>query len=133
MKQLMSITITLLFVFTLVFATQVAETQARSHMGGDHMNDYPGNDDDGIPDDVDNCPAMPNGPDGGTCSAGKVGDPCMKHGDCGCAGECSKDQEDTDEDGLGDVCDNCPNNCNYDQWDGDVDGIGDVCDPTPTP
>jgi hypothetical protein len=74
----------------------------------DHMNDSPWDDDDGIPDDVDNCPAMPNGPDGGTCSAGTIGDPCMKHGDCGCEGYCSKDQEDIDEDGYGDVCDPTP-------------------------
>jgi hypothetical protein len=37
-------------------------------------------------------------------------------------------QEDTDADGKGDVCDNCPNNCNTQQLDADTDGIGDVCD-----
>ena len=42
MKRLMSITITLLFVFTLVFVAQVAETQAQMHMNDDgHMDDYP--------------------------------------------------------------------------------------------
>ncbi len=47
MKRLMSITITLLFVFALVFTLQVAETQAQSHMGDDeHMTDSPWDDDD---------------------------------------------------------------------------------------
>ncbi len=39
---------------------------------------------------------------------------------------------DTDEDGLGDLCDNCPNVANYNSIDGqpdaDHDGIGDACD-----
>lgn len=38
-------------------------------------------------------------------------------------------QEDTDSDGVGDVCDNCPLNSTSDQADNDGDGIGDVCDP----
>ncbi len=50
MKRLMSITITLLFVFTLVFVAQVAETQAQPHMGDDHMNDSPWDDDDHMND-----------------------------------------------------------------------------------
>ena len=32
-------------------------------------------------------------------------------------------------DGCGDVCDNCPTKCNVNQL--DADGIGDVCDTTP--
>ena len=40
-------------------------------------------------------------------------------------------QEDADDDGDGDVCDNCPNTCNSQQLDADSDGIGDVCDTTP--
>ncbi len=39
------------------------------------------------------------------------------------------DQADTDGDGVGDVCDNCPVDVNADQRDSDGDGIGDVCDP----
>jgi len=65
-------------------------------------------DSDGICGDVDNCPTTPNAPDGGTCSAGNTGDPCTSNGNCGCEGECSLDQEDKDDDGVGDVCDNCP-------------------------
>ena len=76
-------------------------------------------DDDSIPDENDNCPAIPN-----------------------------SDQTDSDGDGIGDVCDTCPadpdndadgdgvcgdvDNCpatpNPDQADSDGDGIGDACD-----
>ena len=50
MKRLMSITITLLFVFTLVFVARVAETQAQMHMDDDYMGDYPWDDDDHMAD-----------------------------------------------------------------------------------
>ena len=59
MKRLMSITITLLFVFTLAFSAQVAETQAQPHMGDDHMNDAPWDDDHMTdPPQYNNMPAM---------------------------------------------------------------------------
>lgn len=57
-------------------------------------------DGDGVEDDFDNCPFVPN-----------------------------RDQADRDGDGVGDACDNCPGNANPDQADADGDGIGDVCDP----
>jgi hypothetical protein len=44
MKQLMSVTISLLLVFTLVFAVQVLETQAQMHMDDDYVADYPWDD-----------------------------------------------------------------------------------------
>lgn len=69
-------------------------------------------DNDGIPNDIDNCPMTANA-----------------------------DQADLDNDGIGDVCDddidgdtilngndNCPLNANTDQADVDNNGIGDVCD-----
>ncbi len=57
-------------------------------------------DHDGVLDNVDNCPAIPN-----------------------------PDQQDGDTDGLGDACDNCPAAANPTQSDVDRDGIGDACDP----
>ena len=65
-------------------------------------------DNDGITDDIDNCPLQANGPDDGTCTAGKlIGEPCVTNRDCGgCKSFCSMNQEDTDEDGIGDACDN---------------------------
>lgn len=59
-------------------------------------------DDDGVPDDVDNCPYDYN-----------------------------PDQADSDGDGLPDACDNCPGAFNPDQADNDADGIADACDPCP--
>jgi hypothetical protein len=113
---------------------------------------------DGIPDEdcidctpsyeADNCPTTPNGPDRGTCTSGKnIGEECSSNSDCGSGGVCSLNQEDTDGDGSGDVCDFCngkgardtdgdgicdgDDNCAYvpnpDQQDSDGDGYGDVC------
>jgi hypothetical protein len=62
-------------------------------------------DGDGVTDDTDNCLTIPNGPNGGTCSEGAIGDSCTSNGNCGCLGECSMDQENNDYDSLGDVCD----------------------------
>jgi len=56
-------------------------------------------DDDGIPDDEDNCPYISN-----------------------------TDQSNSDSDSYGDACDNCPFVDNEDQYDSDGNGIGDVCD-----
>ena len=41
--------------------------------------------------------------------------------------------DDTDEDGIPDIVDNCPEDANEDQTDTDRDGIGDVCDPEESP
>ncbi|MCL4738142.1 MAG: thrombospondin type 3 repeat-containing protein [Burkholderiaceae bacterium] len=62
------------------------------------------NDQDGVCDNVDNCPANPN-----------------------------PGQEDADGDGVGDACDNCPDVANADQADSDGDGIGDACEQAPIP
>jgi hypothetical protein len=55
-------------------------------------------DEDGIADQLDNCPDTPN-----------------------------PSQDDVDDDGVGDACDNCPV-ANPDQRDDDENGVGDVCD-----
>lgn len=79
-------------------------------------NDYPfalvvgilDDDMDGLSDQTDNCPSSPNGPNGGTCTAGLEGQTCMSDFECGSDGYCSMHQEDTDGDGAGDVCDRKP-------------------------
>jgi len=62
-----------------------------------YADDY---DEDGIEDDYDNCPFMPN-----------------------------RDQADSDGDESGDVCDNCAYVANELQLDADGDMLGDACDP----
>ncbi len=37
-------------------------------------------------------------------------------------------QDDSDDDGVGDVCDNCPQHYNPEQEDADSDRIGDECE-----
>jgi hypothetical protein len=94
-------------------------------------------DSDGVIDTEDNCPNKPNGPNIGTCSAtsDKPGIICTSDADCanGCSSNalCIKDQRDADNDGRGDVCDNCPTVCNSQQLDANGNGIGDVCDTDP--
>jgi outer membrane protein assembly factor BamB len=82
---------------------------------------------DGVIDYRDNCPAIQNGPSGGTCTAGgNIGDPCNIPGnntsECGTGGFCSMDQEDADTDLTGDACDTCNDT-------GDKDNVcaGDIC------
>ncbi len=65
-------------------------------------------DEDGVLDGQDNCPTVPNGSSEGTCTSGYTGVSCTTNGNCGVDGFCSINQEDTDTDGAGDVCDNCP-------------------------
>jgi hypothetical protein len=74
-------------------------------------------DSDGVPDGLDNCPQVPN-PDQTDTDNNGVGDAC-------------NDGEDQDGDEYADNIDNCPNDFNADQADADLDLIGDVCDPFP--
>jgi hypothetical protein len=63
-------------------------------------------DGDGVIDNEDNCTNTPNGPLLGTCICPyNPGTPCIENSDCGVNGTCSMNQEDTDFDGIGDVCD----------------------------
>jgi len=66
--------------------------------------DLADSDDDGIGDVCDNCRNTPNGPRGGTCTKGKVGGPCKSNCECGDDGACSMNQEDKNGNGTGDVC-----------------------------
>ena len=105
-------------------------------------------DDDGVLDDVDNCPvdANPNQLDtdgnghGDVCDADIDGDGVVNSSD-NCPVVINPLQLDFDGDQLGNVCDadidgdsvdndvdNCPVNSNNDQFDFDGDTLGDVCD-----
>ncbi len=110
-------------------------------------------DNDGISDQTDNCRAVPNGPMKGTCIIGKstrAGNTCDLNNNCrilinnrSVVGNCSKNQEDTDNDHLGDACndavdkdgdewsdklDNCPNFFNPNQIDTNGNGVGTACE-----
>lgn len=80
-------------------------------------------DGDGVPDDRDNCPTVPN-PDQADSDGDGIGDACDN-----CPEAANPDQADSDGDGVGDACDNCPDVFNPSQADSDGDGIGDACDP----
>jgi rubredoxin len=84
----------------------------------DDDNDY-------VPDEIDNCPNVYN-PDQADSDGDGVGNVCDN-----CPYVYNPDQADSDQDGIGNVCDNCPYVYNPDQTDSDQDGIGNVCDNCP--
>ncbi len=125
----------------------------------DEFDDFPTNpeesqdqDEDGIGDNADNCPATSNEPQADLDSDG-IGNACdndddgdgISEGDSETSDNCpavgNPSQVDTDEDGSGDACDsdddndtvddvsdNCPIDANTNQDNIDEDTFGDVCD-----
>jgi hypothetical protein len=94
-------------------------------------------DNDGVPDDTDNCPSVPN-PDQTDTDLAYVddgGDACdddddndgWSDDDDNCPLIPNPNQEDQDGDGVGDDCDNCRANANPLQEDANEDGCGDAC------
>lgn len=101
-------------------------------------------DGDGLRDDCDNCPALPNSlqEDADHDCVGDVCDNCphtenphQEDADTDTLGDAcdlcpqlsDADNADEDEDGVGDPCDNCVSTANADQTDTDGDGFGDAC------
>ncbi|HOB75940.1 MAG TPA: thrombospondin type 3 repeat-containing protein [Phycisphaerae bacterium] len=105
-------------------------------------------DQDGVPDSLDNCPAVAN-PDQMNSDADAQGNACDDDDDDDGVADAfdncplipNPDQTDTDQNGVGDACDtdkdsdgvrdgvdNCPVIANPDQADADQDGRGDACD-----
>src|SRR5262252_1919385 len=86
----------------------IAIAACNSALGIDHttlaIDALADSDGDGVADELDNCPSLPN-----------------------------PSQSDVDHDGIGDACDDCPLVSDPDQHaDADGDGVGDLCDPHPT-
>ncbi|MBC7884874.1 MAG: thrombospondin type 3 repeat-containing protein [Saprospiraceae bacterium] len=111
-------------------------------------------DEDGIPDNCDDCPHVYNvlnepcpvfdcGEDSDNDGVGDACDKCPGYidkldddGD-GIPDGCDlcllgNDNADSDGDGIADACDICPHLANADQLDTDMDGVGNVCDNCPT-
>jgi len=109
----------------------------------------PDGDEDGIPDDYDNCPAVQNADQADTDLDG-IGDACDEctdsdndgYGDPGfpantcpddnCPYTANPDQINSDGDTHGDACDNCILIDNENQANDDADSLGNVCDNCPT-
>lgn len=92
-------------------------------------------DKDKIGDACDNCPFIPNfyQEDIDKDGIGDVCDPDMDGDDIlnandNCPKVSNKDQKDSDGDGVGDACDNCPNVKNPEQVDKNDNGVGDACE-----
>jgi hypothetical protein len=93
---------------------------------GNYLDCNSDSDNDGILNNIDNCPAIAN-TDQLNNDNDKYGNVCDN-----CDLVANNDQLDTDYDEVGDACDNCSQLANPLQSDSDNDTVGDVCDNCPT-
>ncbi|WP_290580468.1 thrombospondin type 3 repeat-containing protein [Ketobacter sp.] len=91
-------------------------------------------DNDGVNDDVDNCPAVAN-QDQANADGDELGDLCDSDDDGDGVADAedafpldASESADTDSDSVGDNSDNCPLVANQDQLDTDQDEVGNLCD-----
>jgi hypothetical protein len=87
-------------------------------------------DGDGVPDEVDNCPDVPN-PEQVDEDGDGIGKRCDDNDgrdDDGDENDNEDQNQDTDNDGISDEHDNCPHTSNADQVDSNSDGVGNACD-----
>ena len=94
-------------------------------VGAFEWNPAEDDDGDGVINQQDGCPGVPN-PDQRDGDGDGLLDACDN-----CPIQANPDQSDVDEDSQGDSCDNCPGAANTDQADADGDGYGDACDLCP--
>lgn len=134
-----------------LFNNQIPDTISwRFTIGAEPGATISDSDEDGIPDEEDNCVLAAN-PDQRDLDGDGLGDVCdddidgdgVDNGLDNCPFFANPEQEDADGNGVGDICeptadgdkdgianneDNCPFSPNPDQSDLDNDGIGDLCD-----
>jgi hypothetical protein len=80
-------------------------------------------DGDGVPDDTDNCPTVPNADQASARDSDAFGDACDL-----CPDIATEFNHDEDGDHVGDECDVCPGAAGF-QTDPHGDGVGDACRP----
>ncbi len=107
-----------IFTVSLTVTDEFGGSVKYSHMLGVAPVQLPDTDGDGVPDADDNCPDKANADQKDTDEDG-IGDVCD---------EVIPVDNDKDDDGITDDKDNCPAVANPTQSDIDGDGIGDVCD-----
>jgi Thrombospondin type 3 repeat len=124
------------------FLTDLADTQVQSNQASSIYGAWfsrpaqPDSDEDGIPDNGDNCPSTPNADQLNTDGANDGGNVCDEDNDNdgwadpddNCPLDANPNQEDGESDGVGDTCDNCLITPNPNQEDTDGDGLGDACE-----
>ena len=127
-----------------------AATYGRGIFSGSFLDPNEDEDNDGVNNDIDNCPTTANA-DQADVDMNGIGDVCQDTDGDGildindnCPEKANPNQEDADMNGIGDACqdsdtdgvmdniDNCINTMNADQKDFNNDGIGDVCQDSDT-